>query len=81
MGQTGKAETGAVAGAVVLGDYVSREDLAAQLHLTSKTLAKWANQRKGPAFVKVGRKVFYRKDAVQAWLRKNESTLLAAGSK
>ena len=77
MGQTGKSETGAD----VLGDWLSREDLAEQLGVTPKTLAKWANQRKGPTFAKVGRKVFYRKDSVQAWLRKNEAVQPVAGAK
>jgi hypothetical protein len=64
-------QTGATAS--VLGDYMTREELAAEIGIQPKTLAKWANLRRGPSFVKVGRKVFYRKDAVQAWLRTNET--------
>lgn len=35
----------------------------------ARTLARWRSTGKGPAFVKVGRRVFYRHADVEAWLQ------------
>ena len=35
---------------------------------------RWVLERKAPNVVRVGRLVFFRREAVDAWLRKNEST-------
>lgn len=56
----------------VFSGWMSREELATELGVQPKTLAKWQNQRIGPPLVKIGRKVWYRKEAVQEWLRKQE---------
>lgn len=79
MDRAATTKTGATA--AVLDDYMTREQLAVEIGLQPKTLAKWANMRKGPPLVKVGRKVFYRKDAVQAWLKSNETRTAAGASK
>jgi hypothetical protein len=38
------------------------------LHLTPGTLATWRSQRRGPAFVKLGRRVFYRREDLRTFI-------------
>ena len=52
----------------IWSDFISREDLAAELGVKAETLAKWAAQGAGPDMVKMGRRVFYPKTAVRSWL-------------
>ena len=53
----------------VLEEWISREDLAKQLALTTDTLARWATIGNGPPRIKIGRRVFYRKSSVEKWLK------------
>jgi hypothetical protein len=46
-------------------------DVATELHVTVNTLANWRCLRKGPAFVKVGAKVLYPRDGLDAWLARH----------
>jgi predicted DNA-binding transcriptional regulator AlpA len=41
-------------------------DILAKLSL--RTLRRWRQEGRGPAYVKVGRKVMYRPSDVQAWI-------------
>ena len=52
----------------LLNNYVTREDLARELNVTTRTLDKWAYGRKGPAKIKVGARVYYNRDDVRLWL-------------
>jgi len=63
----GKAETGAI-----LGGWISRDDLAQELDVTPVTLARWATDGTGPARVRIGRRVYYRRAAILRWLRDKE---------
>lgn len=47
-------------------------DVAAMLGLSPHTLAMWRWEKKGPAFVKLGRNVFYRLDDVKLWIDANQ---------
>ncbi len=53
----------------MLDEWISRDDLAEQLELTTDTLARWATDGTGPARIKVGRRVFYCKSSVEKWLK------------
>ncbi len=55
-----------------LPDFLSKKELADVLSLTPRTLDRYHAQRVGPARIRVGRRVLYRKDAVLDWLRANE---------
>jgi hypothetical protein len=48
---------------------MSRENSARYLGLKEKTLAMWALQGKGPRFVRVGSRVFYFKNDLDAFIR------------
>jgi len=41
------------------------------LSLSPKTLQAWRQQKRGPAYFKMGRAVGYRESDLEAWLRKN----------
>jgi Helix-turn-helix domain len=42
--------------------------VAAELCQQPNTLTAWRHQGRGPPFIKVGRKVFYRRSDVASWL-------------
>ena len=52
----------------LLADWISREQLACELGLTSDTLARWEARRQGPPCTRIGRKSFYRRAAVHDWI-------------
>lgn len=56
----------------VLTGWISRKDLAEELSLTVDTLGRWEARRFGPPCVRAGRKVLYRRRAVQDWLAAQE---------
>ncbi|MDO5623032.1 MAG: helix-turn-helix domain-containing protein [Paracoccus sp. (in: a-proteobacteria)] len=57
----------------ILRDWMSRAELAQTLGLTSDTLARWETRRIGPPCVRIGRKIIYRRAAVQSWLLDQET--------
>lgn len=52
----------------ILSDYVTREELAEELRVTTRTLDKWAWLRRGPAKIKMGGRCYYHRADVLAWL-------------
>jgi hypothetical protein len=56
----------------LLADWISREQLACELGLTSDTLARWEARRQGPPCTRIGRKTLYRRVSVQDWIRAQE---------
>ena len=52
--------------------FLSVQETAACLELTSRTLARWRSARTGPPWCKCGRKVFYRRRAIVEWLAAGE---------
>ena len=70
MRDTGPSEQSAPTG--VLSGWISRLDLALELDLTVDTLRRWEKRRFGPPPVRAGRRVYYRRDAVQEWLQQQE---------
>lgn len=56
----------------VRGHYTT-EEVCRLLNVSNRTLTRWHALRVGPPRIKVGNQIFYRKDAVEAWLRANET--------
>jgi len=48
-------------------------EVAETLRVSERTLHRWHALRVGPARCKVGRRVLYRKSAIDAWLTANET--------
>ncbi|WP_412079808.1 helix-turn-helix domain-containing protein [Thalassobacter stenotrophicus] len=56
----------------MLSGWISRLDLALELDLTVDTLRRWEARRVDPPCVRAGRKIYYRREAVQEWLQQQE---------
>jgi hypothetical protein len=52
----------------VRGGYLTEKEMAGELGLCERTLARWRKQRKGPPFVERGRFIDYNIEAARAWL-------------
>ncbi len=65
------ARRGVASGALLQG-WISRTNLARELGVCEETLRRWADTRRGPAFVRAGRKILYRRSAVLEWLESQE---------
>ncbi len=63
----------------LMAGWISRLDLARELGLSVDTLRRWDDQRTGPACVRAGRTIYYRRAVVLDWLEKQESTKRANG--
>jgi len=57
----------------LLHDWISRGDLAEELGICVETLRRWADARRGPKFIRAGRKILYRRATVLAWLEAQET--------
>lgn len=53
-------------------EHLKPEEVASLLGISLRTLSRWHALRVGPARCKIGRTVLYRRDAIEAWLEKNE---------
>jgi hypothetical protein len=52
----------------LLADYLPEKDLAAELDVTVRTLARWRELRIGPPYVTRGREIEYPITAARSWL-------------
>jgi predicted DNA-binding transcriptional regulator AlpA len=53
----------------LLGDYLTPEQLAAELGIRLSTLKQWHRVRKAPPRVMLGRFPYYSKTTVRAWMQ------------
>lgn len=51
---------------------LSPKNAAAYIYSTEGTLAQWRHRGEGPPFGRIGRKVYYRVEALDAYLRDHE---------
>ena len=56
----------------VLDGYLTRENLAAQLGKSMRTIDRWEMHRSGPPRVLIGKTVLYRLESVRDWLLSRE---------
>ena len=56
----------------ILAEFLTREQLAAELQRNPRTLDRWEVLRMGPPRTLMGRKVLYRRASVQKWLAAQE---------
>ena len=57
-------DTNAGTAAPVLCDYLTRGELAAELHRCEKTIMRWEAMGEGPPCTRVGRRPMYRRAAI-----------------
>ena len=60
----------------VLDGYIDRPTLAKQINKSIRTLERWERERIGPPITRIGQTVFYRLEALSAWLRSREQKTL-----
>jgi len=53
-------------------DLLTADQVAQELDTTRRTVDRWHARRIGPPRIKIGRKVYYRREAVREWLLANE---------
>jgi hypothetical protein len=58
--------------APLLGGWLTRAQVAAEIGVSVDTLARWGTRRIGPPCVRIGRKVLYRAEAFREWLVSRE---------
>jgi hypothetical protein len=56
----------------VLVDHLTEEQLAEEWHIGLRTMRRYRALRQSPPYVKIGRKVYYRRRAIEEWLRGRE---------
>lgn len=56
----------------LLADLISREQLGLELGLKPDTLARWEARHEGPPVTRIGRRGYYRRAAVEDWIRAQE---------
>ncbi len=49
-------------------EFIPEPKLAGELGRDTRTLQRWRSQRVGPPYIRMGRQVLYRRDAVRGWL-------------
>lgn len=57
------------------------EGVAERLGVATQTLRNWRMQGRGPTGFKVGRRVMYRREAVEAWLAEQEAATASNSSR
>ena len=52
----------------LLDDYLTKAQLAEELHRHPRTIDRWARLRAGPPETVIGRQRLYKRSSVEAWL-------------
>jgi DNA-binding transcriptional MerR regulator len=61
----------------LLEQYLTEDEMAAELGVTTRTLRAWRRDRRGPPVSLVGRTPMYFKPSAVAWLRSREKADVA----
>ncbi len=56
----------------LIGDYLTAEQASNQLGITRRTFDAMCARREGPPRTRIGRRVYYRKEALADWLLQQE---------
>jgi hypothetical protein len=65
-------ENGDTATVAILTGYIEPHQLAKELNISYRTLARWHAMRIGPPRLTIGRKPYYRRSSVAQWIAKHE---------
>lgn len=52
----------------ILDNYLTRDQLAAELGVTTRTISRWRWERKGPPAHRIAGRVMFKRPDVEAWL-------------
>jgi hypothetical protein len=56
----------------LLADFLTQHEAAKELKVCERTLDRWRRLGEGPPLTKIGRRVYYRRPTLQAWLCSRE---------
>ena len=59
---------GAVVDRSLLADYLTKAQIAAELHVSVRTVARWRVLRTAPKAVRIGNRIYFKRADVRAWL-------------
>jgi Helix-turn-helix domain len=52
----------------IFSDLIPEDDAAGILQQKPGTLRQWRWQHRGPSYIKIGKRIFYRKSALAEWV-------------
>jgi hypothetical protein len=52
----------------LLAYFLTQDEAAAELKICARTLHRWRRLGEGPPVTKIGRRVYYRRHTLRAWL-------------
>jgi len=64
----------------ILADYIDPAQLAKELGVSQRTVARWYAIRIGPPRVTLGRRPMYKRTSVTAWIERQERDPAAVGT-
>lgn len=67
--------------AKLLEDLLSRKGLAGELGVCERTIIRWQNRPGGIPHIKLGNRVLYRRESVEAWLKAGETQIKRRGAR
>lgn len=53
-------------------EYINQTGAASELGVTDRTLARWRAEGKGPAYTRIGGRIYYRRNALSEYARSVE---------
>ena len=56
----------------LLEDFLTRDEIAAELGVSPRTILRWQNQTDGIPYVMLGGRILYRRCSIGDWLQKRE---------
>jgi hypothetical protein len=57
----------------ILADYMTRNELAAEIGVCWRTIKRWCDRGDGPPITRIGMRPLYKRSSVVAWLASRES--------
>jgi hypothetical protein len=64
----------------LLADFLTQDEVAAELNVCKRTLDRWRRLDDGPPVTKLGRRILYRRASVQKWLAAQEQNCSRSGA-
>ena len=58
--------------APLLADFLDPDETAQELNITRRTLDHWHSLRTGPPRTRIGRRVYYKRSTLRAWVAAQE---------
>src|SRR5262245_1308191 len=78
-GLNAEAEAAHPTSGPVLEGLITEAETARELNRCARTLKRWRSARTGPPFIRIGTEVYYRREAVRAWVLAQERPQVRAG--